>query len=446
MRPPKPRATTAAAPPNLPRLKAQASRPPPHPPGRSRGGSGDEYPCGSVWTGDEDVPLECELPVDDERGMGQPAVALIPYEMLRAPRGSLPSTVDHRTDGFEGRTLRQGGAGACTAFSLVSQINHSIGLWTGTPGDISVMQVWARYHNGYGQNAVTANIGRTMSSDGDWPYDVSRARAWQKCRGKGAECLSDDERKRLGDMDKHAVAVLHQVERLPQDDSLFDVMQAKLAAGRDVGTGGKLTKGFRPVGDAGSRYIPDTDEMWKGSHAFSIVGYTHVENERYFLVKNSWGEKWGDAGYAWIHEQTLRRIVRGGYVVVVDPVAEVGLRRHRRNQQWVAACPGNEAPDSVDGQCKPLCGDGGPRHGGYCGTTEDCTKGFVNVAGECVIAAPKAHGTEPRSHISFVCAPSGCVYTFPKGVEGCKEAKCQKSCPAPDYRLGSGKGGLLCLE
>jgi hypothetical protein len=100
----------------------------------------------------------------------------------------------------------------------------------------------------------------------------------------------------------------------------------------------------------------------------------------------------------------------------------------------------------VDGKCKPLCGDGGPRHGGYCGTTEDCTKGFVNVAGECVIAAPRSKGTEPSKGIAFACAPSGCVYTIPKGVEGCNDASCQKSCPAPDYRLGAGKTGLLCLE
>jgi hypothetical protein len=412
------------------------------PPPRSRG---EEYPCGSVWTGDEEVPLECDAPFD-EQGLGPTAVAIIPYEILRAPRATLPATVDHRLDGFEGRVLRQGGAGACTAFSLASQMNHALGLWTGTPGDVSVMQVWARYHNGYGQNAILANLGKTMGNDADWPYDVSRARAWQKCKGKGADCLSDGERTKLADMDKHGLAVLEQVERLPSDDTLFDVMQAKLAAGRDIGTGGRLTKGFRPVGEPGAKYVPDTNEMWKGAHAFSIVGYTHVDNERYFLVKNSWGEGWGDKGYAWIHEQTLRRIVRAAYVVVVDPVSDVGLRRHKRNLAWVAACAAQEAPDSVDGKCKPICPDGGPRHGGYCGTIEDCTKGFVNVAGECVVAAPRAKGVEPRSGISFVCAPSGCLYTIPRGVQGCGEAKCQKSCPAPDFRLGSGKGGLLCLE
>jgi hypothetical protein len=53
---------------------------------------------------------------------------------------------------------------------------------------------------------------------------------------------------------------------------------------------------------------------------------------------------------------------------------------------------------------------------------------------------------EPKTNISFACATSGCVYTIPKGVGGCKDGKCQKSCPAPDFRLGQGRGGLLCLE
>jgi len=431
-------------PPRLPKLKAQASAPPL--PDRRKGNTVlDTYPCGSVWTGEEEIPLECDAPMDDSH-YGTPAVALIPYSLLRAPHGALPTTVDHRTDGFEGRTLKQGRAGACTAFALASNVNHAMGLWTGTPGDVSVMQMWARYHHAQGQSAILANLGRTVTADAEWPYDASRAMAWMKCRGNGASCLSDDERRKLAEADKKGVVILEQVERLPMDDILMDVIQAKLSAGRDIGVAGRLPKSFHPLGEAGSKYIPDFKQLGRGGHAFSIVGYTRVEDERYFLAKNSWGERWGDNGYAWIHEQSLRKMIHAAYVVVVDPVAGVGLRRHRRQKAWVAACAGHEAPDSVDGACKPTCPDGGPRHSGYCGTAEDCTKGFVNVAGECVIAAPKASGTEPKTGIAFHCSPSGCLYTLPHGVAGCTEGKCQKSCPAPDYRLGQGKGGLLCLE
>lgn len=438
-RPPKPTPIASVPAPNLPKLKGQAAVTPPP---KSKPGK-DDPPCGTVWTGEEEIPLECETPTGAAH-LVAPAVALIPYDLLRAPRGDLPSTVDHRLDGFEGRTLAQGKAGTCTAFSLTSQIDHAIGLWTGKPGDVSVMEIWARYHTGH--SGAQANLGLTVANDAEWPYDAARAGAWSKCKPADASCMTDDERHKLDEVAKKGVVVLEQVEHLPEGEALFDAIEAKLAAGRDIGTGGKLPKAFKPVGDVGSKYIPEFAEVGTGAHAFTLTGYTHVDGERYFLLKNSWGAKWGDGGYAWIHEQSLRRIARTASVVVVDPVADVGLRRHKRKRGAVLACGAGEAPNSVDGACKPLCGDGGPRHGGYCGVTEDCNRGFVNVAGYCVLAAPKARGAEPKSGITFACAPSGCVYTLPKGVAGCGEATCQKSCPAPDFRLGSGKGGLLCLE
>jgi hypothetical protein len=443
--PPKPKARPDVVPPKLPSLGSQQQAHVKPPPRERRAAPLEDYPCGSVWTGEEEIPLECQAPIDDQH-FGTPAVTLIPYNILRAPKGDLPLTVDHRTDGFEGRTLAQGKAGACTAFALTSQINHSIGLWTGTPGDISVMEVWARYHVANSTNSILANVGRTFAAETTWPYDQVRARAWMLCKGGSANCLNEDERRKLSEAEKTPIAVLEQIERLPSDDSLFDLMQAKLAAGRDIGTAGKLPKLFKPIGDAGSKYIPDFRGSEKGGHAFSLVGYTHVGSERYFLIKNSWGEKWGDGGYGWIHETSLRKIVHGGYVVVVDPVGDQKLRRHKRHPVAVAACAAGQVPDSVDNACKPTCSDGSARHGGYCGTTADCTKGFVNVAGECVLAAPHTKGTEPKTGITFACTAPGCTYNLPKGAGGCKDAMCQKSCPAPDYRLGEGKYGLLCLE
>jgi hypothetical protein len=438
-RPPKPTQGASLTPPNLPTLKAQAVHAAPPKSTLSK----DEAPCGTVWTGEEEVPLACEAFSFDPH-LGKPAVALIPYDLLRAPKADLPATVDHRLDGFEGRTLSQGHTFACTAFALTTQIDHALGLWTGKPGDVSVMQVWARYH--VGGDAPRSNLGQAVVEDVEWPFDQARAQAWMKCKRGDDTCLSEDERRKLEELDKKGIAVLEEVETLPQDDALFDVMEAKLAAGRDIGTGGKLPKQFKPVGDAGSRYIPDSADMSGGGHAFSLVGYTHVGGERYFLLKNSWGSRWGDGGYAWIHEHTLGKFAHEGVVVVVDPVSDTGLRRRKRKRGSVAACAAEKAPDSVDGVCAPVCGDGGPRHGGYCGVTEDCSRGFVNLAGYCVLAAPKAKGTEPKSGIAFTCAPSGCIYTIPKGAHGCAEGTCQKSCPAPDFRLGSGKGGLLCLE
>ncbi len=444
LRPPKPRSVASAPPPKLPTLHAQLPPMRPAPRKANKDGLLGDYPCGSVWTGEEEVALECADPLDEKK-FGAPAVALIPYERLHRARADLPATVDHRLDGFEGRVRAQGGTRACTAFSMASQLDHAFGLWTGQPAETSVMQVWARYHQGHSAGAIASSMGRTVARESDWPFDAAVAHAWEKCKRQGL-CLSAEEQARLAEVDKKGILVLEQVEWLPNNELLFDAMEAKLAAGRDIGSGGLLHTPFHPVGEAGSRYIPDVKEKGKSGHAFSLVGYTHVEDERYFLLKNSWGERWGDKGYAWIHEVSLRRMIRGGWVVVVDPVGEIALRRHKRHGGLSAACPAGEGPDSIDGTCQPLCPDGGPRHHDACGVTEDCLKGHVNLAGECVLSAPRAKGTEPKTGIAYTCAPSGCVYTLPKGVEGCAGAQCQKSCPAPDYRLGKGQGGLLCLE
>lgn len=446
-RPPKPKATASAVPPSLPALHKQAAALPEKTHRPRKGPLLAEYPCGSVWTGEEEIGLECDEVVANDKKARPPATALIPYELLHLHRSNLPAIVDHRVDGFEGRVLAQGRAPACTAFALTSMINHALSLWTGEPGDISVMQVWARYHKPNGVPGIAANLGKTFAKDADWPYDAETAKSWAGCHQDGASCLQPADQQKLADADKKGIALLEEVEQIEPDKTFFDVIAAKLAAGRDVGMAGRLPKSFRPVGDAGSRYVPDFTEFGKGSHAFLTVGYTYVGDERYFLLKNSWGQKWGDQGYAWIHEQTLQKLSHhGGTVAIVEPVGSEGGRRHRRKRGWVDACAAGQGPDSVDGTCKPLCADGAPQHHGYCGVMQDCTKGFVNVSGECVLAAPSARGTEPKTGITFTCGPSGCLYTLPKGVEGCSAASCQKSCPAPDYRLGKGKSGLLCLE
>jgi hypothetical protein len=441
-RPPKPKAVATATTPNLPTLAAQAAALPEKAKPPTKGA--DEFPCGSVWTGEQEVAVECD-DLTDEKTVASPATPLIPFALLHVQKSDLPANVDHRVDGFEGRVLSQGHSPACTAFSFTSQVNHAIGLWTGQPGDVSAMQVWARYHRPSGGSCAAANLGKSFAKDADWPFDQVAANGWSKC--KGGDCLQPSDQAKLDELEKKGVAVLEEIEKLPADATLLDTIAAKLAGGCDVGVGGKLPPSFKAIGEAGSRYVPDFTVPGKGGHAFLTVGYTHVGSERYFLIKNSWGEGWGDKGYAWIHEQTLEKISHNGAtVLIVEPVGDVGLRRYRRKKELVAACGTGEAPDSADGTCMPLCPDGGAEHSGYCGVTEDCTKGFVNISGECVLAAPTAKSTEPKTGIAFTCTPTGCLYTIPKGIEACTAATCQKSCPAPDFRLGKGKGGVLCIE
>jgi C1A family cysteine protease len=52
------------------------------------------------------------------------------------------------------------------------------------------------------------------------------------------------------------------------------------------------------------------------SHAVLAVGYGKKGRVRFVLIRNSWGKKWGDNGYAWIHEDYLKpRLLVAGVMV-----------------------------------------------------------------------------------------------------------------------------------
>jgi C1A family cysteine protease len=52
-----------------------------------------------------------------------------------------------------------------------------------------------------------------------------------------------------------------------------------------------------------------------GGHVVLIVGYDDA-NE-YFIVKNSWGDEWGDAGYFKIAYSQLTSVVKFGQYTIL---------------------------------------------------------------------------------------------------------------------------------
>ena len=49
------------------------------------------------------------------------------------------------------------------------------------------------------------------------------------------------------------------------------------------------------VAQTGNMPMPNSAEQVIGGHAVLAVGYDN--EDRVFIVRNSWGEGWGDAGY-----------------------------------------------------------------------------------------------------------------------------------------------------
>ncbi|ADV14588.1 cysteine protease [Mesorhizobium australicum WSM2073] len=51
------------------------------------------------------------------------------------------------------------------------------------------------------------------------------------------------------------------------------------------------------------------------AHAVVLAGYGYVNGASHFLVRNSWGLRWGWAGYAWFSETYLTRRFAGAFVI-----------------------------------------------------------------------------------------------------------------------------------
>jgi hypothetical protein len=415
--------------------------------------------CGQVWSGEEYVPVEC-LDPDVQSKDAKAAKVVIPYDKMKAQTETLPAMVDHRADGTEGPIRKQGGP-QCTAFAFTSALDHAFARWTGTPASLSVMQVWARYHRKVERAAADSNVGDFLVSEADWPYDAKEANTWMPCHSDKKPdqiCDKSPDPKRLTDLEPKAVAELTQIEVVPLTQ--LDVLREKIAGGQDVTVAIKLPS-FALAGDPGAKYIvgvpkdkPETPP--KGAHQILLAGYAMTPNGTYYLVHNSWGTKWGDGGYAWLHEDFLKAYWADKLMVIPDvqpkQIAELRARAHGHLTE---KCGEGKVPDSISGMCAGKCSDGSPRHNNACakeakeGKHEkggECPAGMVNLTGECVLAAPKGSGKDDASKVKWECGPGGCVYGIPRDKLDCKEKECEVSCPAPDFRLATTSKGLVCVE
>ena len=89
------------------------------------------------------------------------------------------------------------------------------------------------------------------------------------------------------------------VEEAARVDVDLHAMQSCLADGYPFAFGLQLFSSFQQAGSNGLVPMPDPDnEKHDGGHAMLCVGYS--DPDRVFIVRNSWGEEWGEQGYCYI--------------------------------------------------------------------------------------------------------------------------------------------------
>jgi len=410
-----------------------------------------DHPCRAVWTGSEAAPLACARSLMFGSGKGGGATPVVPRRLLSHDLTVLPAVVDHRLEGTEGPVRNQGEAPACTAFATATAVDHALARWGGLNPSVSVMQIWSRYRSPQVETSLTSNVGQPLGSESLWPFRASEAVTWVPCsdfpKPPPAGCGKPVDDARARAVDAAATGEFTEVEYLgatPETQMLED----KIAAGQDVIVALELPSAFVPRGRAGARYIPHYAKSAgaDAGHALVVAGYARLPHGTYFLLHNSWGTGWGDGGYAWIHEATLRMWTREVAAVDAEPLERDAASRPRRKRAETT-CAGNLVPDSIRGTCSPACPDHSPRHDGVCPAPGQCPSGSVNLTGACVLAAPSANGRDPETGISWSCGPGGCSYELPRASDpACTGATCRASCPAPDSILARMGAELVCVE
>ena len=411
--------------------------------------------CGSAVIDGASFELDCQDLVAPSESTG---ADVVPRDALeRDPKRAggllLPQIVDHREEGTEGPTRNQGHAGSCTAFALAAAMDHALSRREQAPYAVSALHLWSRFHHEHhekGSSVIEANFGLPIASEADWPYDQKLAFAWDSRKGGTARSF-DGEKVRphqpvdprlLQAADGKPYARLLHVTHLGTASTL-DKMRI-LARGQDLFFSMKINRAAFSEARSAEHVIgswdPDSPNVG-GGHAMVLSGYVVQSAGTYFLMHNSWSEKFGDHGYAWLHEDMLKH---GVFVVDAIPV---GPTIAGANPPMIppAACPSGEVPDSATEHCAATCADGSPRFDGAC-PGSSCDAGEIDVDGACVAAAPTEKGQVSSSHVAFECRPAGCVYTLPTGQASCKEPSCAFSCPAPAFVLAACKEGVFCSE
>ncbi|KAL4333822.1 hypothetical protein GQ457_07G015240 [Hibiscus cannabinus] len=200
----------------------------------------------------------------------------------------VPTSMDWREKGAVTSVKQQGRCGCCWAFSAVAAIEGIIQIKTGTLTPLSEQQLLDCSRNGnYGcrggwmMNAfeyIRQNQG--ITTEESYPYEAMQE-----------TCSSEKQIRKE--------ATIKGYQMVPENDEealLKAVANQPVSVGLD-GSGRyfQFYKGGVFEGECGNAM----------SHAVTIVGYgTSEQGLEYWVIKNSWGESWGENGFMRIRRGT----------------------------------------------------------------------------------------------------------------------------------------------
>ncbi|KAF4742997.1 hypothetical protein FOZ63_029181, partial [Perkinsus olseni] len=182
---------------------------------------------------------------------------------------ALPKAIDWREQGAVTSVKKQGSCGACWAFAAVGAIEGAFKIHTGRLEESCL--------GGVAEHAYDYVAATGLTSAEEYPYPP----AWSRKRcapGMLTDVLKPHQLK------GYKSVSVNDVEALREALTLGPVSVA-LEADRVIFHNYK--SGIVPADGCGKEL----------NHAALVVGYGREDEEEYWIVKNSWGPKWGLDGY-----------------------------------------------------------------------------------------------------------------------------------------------------
>ncbi|HEY5240232.1 MAG TPA: C1 family peptidase [Polyangiaceae bacterium] len=330
--------------------------------------------------------LRLDSPVGDSEASGDGGMT------EEAWRKVLPRYVDHRKVGTEGPVMNQAQVGCCSAFSLAGALNNAIRRQHKSDA-ISPMHIWSHYFTPGMSPASMKNQGRPLAVLAVWPYDEVVA-----CKISQEEDACEQYyhvqkeqppwepaiQQKLGDADARGTWRLTSVtcvagslckSTTPEGPSDPAIVAAYLATGADLWAAMWIDEQawYHPTSGTIPDYTVPADAIAKGTgegHGVIFCGYDWRAGTLRFLVHNSWGETWGDQGYAWISEAMVQKYLQQAYKVTAEDLSSPPARPGEPNALTDDDCPEDELVDSVTGKCASICAGDVRQADGKCATAD----------------------------------------------------------------------------
>jgi hypothetical protein len=325
----------------------------------------------------------------------RPIPNVTPAEPLPPTPGGTPTSLDHRAQGLVGPVRDQGEVGSCEANAIASLIDTYTRFRRLNAVPASALHIFAVYERTRLDGVDKEDVGNLtrvagVTSESVWPYDPVKA-----CRiAIGNDGLGCDtryhvqkesaytdptlvaERQRADASPSYRITSIQNVTETGRDGVPVDIAKAEaeivklLVAGEAVYLGVDMaTNWTSATGMRGVEVLPPPQGYY-GSHALLAQGYRATATGTQFLVQNSWGTSWGQGGFAWIPEDTLRARLRAAYRFRVDLTTDP------------------RAPGSPPGATPPATPPAAP--------AQVCAPGYTPMFGTCVPALTRcAPGTVP---------------------------------------------------